>query len=241
MDSSNPLEQIYQLVAPYLPSSIASPLHQLLAFPSSALSNPTQLISLAVSLLALYAAILSLWSTARSALRLGWFFTKWGAILSGLRVAWSGYQGVGTEQGSTQGLRTLANVGGKAFAIGSQGVQWWMGGNNAANGAKGKRSASGRPRTWARTNDDGGWDDPAEVDDGVAGQGGDVLKSVQDAVLTFLANPGDPNGGKSGKGSKKKPTKKQQQQQAGAPDLGSMATDFALNKAKKAWNEFTGL
>ncbi|ORY83507.1 hypothetical protein BCR35DRAFT_303357 [Leucosporidium creatinivorum] len=240
MDSNNPLEQVYQLLLPYLPHSIASPLHQLLAVPSNILENPSQLVPLAISFLALYAAVISFYNTARSALRFGWFLTKWGAILSALAVAWSGWNNAGTEEGATKGLRTAGNIGKQAFGLGAQGINWWMGGDNkrTAGRASRSRSASGRKRTWAKATDDGGWDDPDEVDLGAGAN--DVMKSVQDAVLTFLSSPGEAakDSGKKDKSKAKKSTKKAQQE---GVDLGSMATDYAMGRAKKVWQDWTGL
>lgn len=235
MSSNNPLEQVYQLLLPYIPHSIASPLHQLLAAPSNIFQNPSQLLPLAISFLALYAAVISFYNTARSALRFGWFLTKWGAILSALAVAWSGWTNAGTEEGATKGLRTAGNIGKQAFGLGTQGLNWWMGGDNSRTAGR-TRSASGRKRTWATATDDGGWDDPEEVDLGAGAN--DVMKSVQDAVLTFLSSPGTKDSGKKGKSKAKKTSKKAQQE---GVDLGSMATEFAKGRARKAWSDWTGL
>ena len=217
-------EQLFQLIAPYLPNSVASPLHQLLTLPSNIMSNPTQLITLGASLLALYAAVMSMWSTIRMSFRAAIFTLKWGAIASAIAVAWSGYNNAGTEEGATKGLRTAGNIGKKAFGLGSQGVNWYLGGK----GQNQKRSASGRQRTWAKATDDGGWDDPDEVDLGAGTN--DVMKTVQDAVLTFLAGGGDTSSAKKTKTKAKKTAKKTQQQ---GNDLGSMAQDFLLGKAKQ--------
>lgn len=267
--SPNPLLSLLDSVDPYLPSSLTTPLYTVLTTPSSALSDPSQLLPLALTLFAAYAAFLSFYSTLRTTYRVALFALKWGTAAAVLGAGYSAYSNVGTEQGALSGLRNAQQVAQRVYAVGRTGVDWWMG-SQANTGAKGARStrlrrrgagtrksASGVKRTWATATDDGGWDDPAEVDLGAGADNddtADVLGFVRRAAMTFLAPGQHPNAG-SADGRPRAQTRARTQAKAkakkasnkagnknnnGADDLGSLATEYAMGRARRAWNDFMG-
>ncbi|KAI5480646.1 hypothetical protein MNV49_007573 [Pseudohyphozyma bogoriensis] len=247
MSDDGALEHLWQLVAPYLPASIAGPLHQLLTLPATIFENPSQLVPILISLLTLYAAIVSLLNSARLAFRMAWFTIKWGAIAAAVGAAVSGYNGWGAGDnngGAWEGLATAGRMGKSALRLGKQGVEWWAssGARAASSSSSGqrrssKKSASGRPRTWAKANDDGGWDDPSEVDDADAN---DAVKWVQDSVLTFLNRATTPDEKKGKKPPSSRARAKAEKKAKQAEDDGDALSDWAMRyaagSAKKWWD-----
>lgn len=209
---------LLSLLDPYLPTTLLAPLHQVV----SSLSSPTSLLPLLLSLLTLYAALSSLYHTTRLALRLAWFFAKWGALLAAVGATFSSWSNWGKEE---------KGLAGTAWSVGKRGVEWW--GDQPVKRRK-HRSASGRRRTWATANDDGEWDEPDE--------GKVAMEYVKERVLTFLgAGEGDQLGTKKapglrGKGKTLKKGEKVDKEKKGV-DLGSMAMNFALGRARKVWDE----
>lgn len=102
------------------------------------------------------------------------------------------------------------------------------------------RSASGKKKTWARPNDDGGWDDPPEVGLGGEGNVDDTLNWVKDRFLTFMSSPGSNNDGPSKlkkKGGASAKGKKAQKDPLGG--LGGWAFDQAVKKAVQTFEDAT--
>lgn len=183
------------------------------------------------------------------------FGVKWGAIAAIIGVLWSGYNNMHTEEGPLKGVRTAQGYAEQAYGVGRTGLNWWMG-NSANRGgrktskrkAANGRSPSGARRTWATANDDGGWDDPAEVDIGAGARGGqsgddDVMGFVKRAAMTFLA-PGQAADDQRAPRAKTRANtqKKKAKRNAGNADggLGDMATEYAMGRARRAWNDFMG-
>ncbi|GAA6030296.1 hypothetical protein JCM8097_009034 [Rhodosporidiobolus ruineniae] len=237
---SNPLLLAVDLVSPYLPASLADPLYSLASFDFvNLVHNPLQIFPLLLSLLAVYWAWLSFLSSARFALRTSLALLKWGAIASVLGAVYLGYSGAGTEKGVTGGLNDAARiasvVGRGVYSLGRGGANYYLGTKSSKHkrsAASNQRSASGRPRTWARPTSEGGWDDPNDANrDHEAEQFvGDVLRKAQETVFEFLTPPQE---------KVKRSAKKGGKQQQGPFDggIGGLAWDLAMGKAKKAWDE----
>jgi hypothetical protein len=163
------------------------------------------------------------------AFRTAWWCIKWGSILTALTGA------IGYNKGwfKQDDLGSALGIGKTLLGQGAKGASWLSGINLGANNhaqRNTRRSASGRPRTWARANDDGEYDDPAAFDtENVAS---DVMDKVKESVLTFLATPEQPKK----KAGQKKPNKNTQKKEGNGP--GDWATGFLFNKARRAWDEF---
>ncbi|GAA5915098.1 hypothetical protein JCM6882_008479 [Rhodosporidiobolus microsporus] len=239
MPLHTPLLPLVDLVSPYLPSSLSDPLYTLATFDLAALAqHPTQIFPLLLSLLAFYWAWLSFVSSARFALRTTIALAKWGAVLSVLGAVYMGYNAAGTDKGVAGGLGDAAHiastVGKGVYSLGRKGAGYYFGSGGSSNK---KRSASGRPRTWARPTNDGGWDDPNDSGRDVEAEEfvGNVLKKAQDTVFEFLSPPQE----------KVKRSAKKAQRNSGPSipspfggGLGGFAWDIAMGKAKEAWDDF---
>ncbi|SCZ88470.1 BZ3500_MvSof-1268-A1-R1_Chr10-2g02969 [Microbotryum saponariae] len=268
--AGNVIDSILDVLEPYLPSSLLRPLHQLLTLPwTSLLSSPTSLLSLLLSLFAIYTAFLSMYNTTRFAFRLSWFLAKWSTLIGAIAVGWNAY--TNGWSGTTQSLDKMQGFAKTTWGVGKTGAQWWFGqgqsGSTSRSGSgsgsskrssasrvgKNKRkSASGRTRTWATTTDEGGWDDPAEVDlgeeYGVPRRGADergenAWNTARDTLFAFMGSANDaPSASKDKKKRSTKP-KAKTRTQASPPsnDIpGGWAMKFAMNQAKKMWDDATG-
>ncbi|BGP17988.1 hypothetical protein JCM10213_005027 [Rhodosporidiobolus nylandii] len=234
----NPILPIVDLVAPYIPASLADPLYTIATADLASLAqHPTQIFPLLLSLFAAYWAWLSFLSSARFAFRTTLALAKWGAIAAVVGAIWMGYNGAGTAKGVTGGLsdaaRIYSTVGKGVYSLGRGGVGYYLGSRGAGN-SNSKRSASGRPRTWSKPVSGGGWDSPA--DEGRDTQAeeyvGNVLKKAQEVFFEYLAPPQEQVKRSAKKGKNSLPD-------FGRPSgLGGIAYDVAMGKAKKAWDEF---
>lgn len=225
--ADNPLEQLYASIAPYLPSSFANPIHQLITLPKTLLDNPAQLIPLLVSLVTIYAAVVSAWNTARMALRALWFTMKWGAIIAAVTTSFSSYKNWGNPDATNDSLETVGRIGKTALGLGKQGANWWV------NSGDSQRSASGRPRRWAATSGDDGWKDSGEQDDDMS----DPIKAFQETVLTFLRDAPAPSSQDKKKRKLKKKTKGKAKPAEKGGGLSGWATTYALQRAKGMWDD----
>ncbi|SCV73711.1 BQ2448_6141 [Microbotryum intermedium] len=267
------VESLLDVVEPFLPSSLIRPLHQLLTLPwIQLLSSPTSLISLLLSLFAIYTALMSMYNTTRFAFRLTWFIAKWSALIGAIAVGWNGY--TNGWSGTTRSLDTMQGMAKTTWDVGKTGAQWWFGnhaGSGSASGSRKKsspsrvkrntrRSANGRPRTWATTTDEGGWDDPAEVDlggeygargakagAGAGGSGEDAWKTARDTFFSFMGSSGSrgDDTASSSKDKKKRSAqpkvKSRTQPKARSDEIpGGWAMKYAMNQAKKVWDDATG-
>ncbi|KAM0790037.1 hypothetical protein ACM66B_005366 [Microbotryomycetes sp. NB124-2] len=257
-------EYLVDLVDPYVPSALSNALYavvdKLPANLDSVFDNPTQLLSLVISLFAVYAAFLSMYNTTRAFFRLALLFVKLGVVASVVISCWSGYNGIGTDEGVTRGVRQVSNAASKAYGIGKTGLAWWMGSSGGAGSSSktrrkrrstrsrqtrnGKRSASGARKTWSTPDDEGVWDDPPDVDLGQSQDTDDVIKTVKNAVLTFLTSSSSSSG--EGKSSSKRSTKTRgSKDQSGGGNRkkrmfeGEDPTSWTanLNKAKRVWDD----
>ncbi|KAM0751419.1 hypothetical protein T439DRAFT_325560 [Meredithblackwellia eburnea MCA 4105] len=242
-----PIDLYYAYVDPYLPSSITVPLSKILALSQSYLTDPTQLIPLLISLLTLYAAVMSIWSTTRMVIRTVWFLVRWGAVLVAVGAVYQGFGRDGTGNGGwRESVDTVGKVGRTAWGLGKQGVDWWAQSSSSSptsrNGrgrgaGKGKtpKSASGARRTWSQPTQDGGWDDPEEIDlADTTNVVQDVLRKLSDGVLTFLAPDTTSTTTSTSKRGVKKGKKKQEGEK---DDLGGLAYRYLVGRARRAWDD----
>ncbi|GAA6016443.1 hypothetical protein JCM10207_003864 [Rhodosporidiobolus poonsookiae] len=246
MPLHTPLLPLVDLVSPYLPRSLSDPLYTLATADLANLAqHPLQIFPLLLSLLAAYWAFLSFLSSARFAVRTTVALAKWGVVASLLGAVYMGYNSAGTDKGVVGGLTDAARIGstvGKGvYSLGRKGAGYYFGGGSSSSSSRNrnsKRSASGRPRTWARPTNDGGWDDPSS-DGGrdVAAEEfvGDVLKKAQDAVFEFLAPPQDKvkRSAKKSKGSGL--FGGNSNGGGGNGGINGLLWDLAAGQAKKAW------
>ena len=249
------LNSVLNAIASYLPPPLSSALLSVSAALPSSLSLPSSVSSLLpilLSLTTLYFTLLSLYSTTRFALRLAWWSLKWGTLAAAVATAYSGWSSGGANGtgGWAEGARNLATAGSGVYGVGRRGVEWWAqnggwGANDDApgtgrgparrtgkgrRGTSGSRSASGAPRTWAAASDDGGWDTPGDEADP------DPIKYIQKSLLTFLNSPPPPAATPE---KKLRKGKKSAETPAPAIDFGAMAMDFAMGKARKAWDDLS--
>ncbi|KAK4051679.1 hypothetical protein OIO90_004629 [Microbotryomycetes sp. JL221] len=274
------IEHMIDFVDPYLPNSLANSLYAVvdrLPTLDEAISNPTQLVPLLLSLFAVYAGFMSMYNTTRWAFRLGMFFVRWGLIATVLLTAWSGWNGIGTDEGVTKGVRQVGNVATRAYGIGKTGVNWWLSSSGVGStssssrtagrrrskrrsskqtrdSSRRRRSASGAKKTWSTPDDDGIWDDPAEVDLAAQDPTSDVLNTIKKTILTFSGTD-DANAGTNddrqanARASRQKANsqsrtgsssrRRRDQNTNDDDDLSQWATNFAINKARRAWNDWT--
>ncbi|GAA5993916.1 hypothetical protein JCM11641_006956 [Rhodosporidiobolus odoratus] len=236
MPIHTPLLPLVDLVAPYLPTSLADPLYTVATADLANLAqNPTQIVPLLVSLFAAYWAFLSFLSSARFAFRTSISLLKWGAIASVFGAAYMGYNSAGTQKGVTGGLNDAANLAGTVgkgvYSLGRKGAGYYLGSMGASKGSS-KRSASGRPRSWSKPTSEGGWDDPhagrdTEAEEFVGG----ILKKAQQGVFEYLAPPQEK--------VKRSAKKSQPSFGGGGGGLSGFAWDLAMGKAKQAWDDFS--
>lgn len=257
---------LFALLSPYLPPSLLSPLAHLLSLPSTLLADPSQLVPLLISLVTLYAAVMSLWSTTRLAFRAVWFTLKWGAIAAALAATFSSWNGGGGEGGGwVEGFKGAGRVGRAAWGVGRTGVEWWANSQNlggkeeeeaggrgkgaqgraprkttGGGAGRGRKSASGSKRTWARASDDGGWDDPDEGDE----REQDPIKALQETLMTFLAPappPPPPSQAKKGRkpATKGKKVTVERPEERPATDLASLMRNYAWARVSKVWEDLS--
>ncbi|KAK4051042.1 hypothetical protein OIV83_003171 [Microbotryomycetes sp. JL201] len=262
------VEHLVDFVEPYMPSAMSNALYAVVdKLPddvNSMLDNPTQLLSLVVSMFAVYAAFLSMYNTTRAAFRLAWLFIKLGVVASVVISCWSGYNGIGTEEGVTRGVKQVSDAVNRVYGIGKTGLGWWMGsgagsGSNKASSRRkrrssrqtrnSKKSASGARRTWSTPDDEGVWADPPEVDLGRNGQTQgteDVMNTVKNAVLTFLTSSSSSSSDdqqSSKRNSRSRPSKQQAQGNRKKRMFeGESLTGWTanLNEAKRVWDDLAG-
>lgn len=230
MPFENPLLPLLDVVSPYLPSTLADPLYTLATVDvASLIQHPTQILPILLSLFAAYWAWLSFLSSARFAFRTSITLIKWGAIASAIGAAYVGYNSAGTEKGVSGGIsdyvKTGSTVGKGVYSLGKKGAGYYMGSRGVSNA---KRSASGRPRTWAKPTNEGEWDDPAERDTEAEDYVGDIMKKAQGAFFEYLSPPQEKVRGTAKKAKSSFPLP---QRPSG---LQGYAYDYALNKAKAA-------
>ncbi|KDE06859.1 hypothetical protein MVLG_02895 [Microbotryum lychnidis-dioicae p1A1 Lamole] len=264
--AGNLIDSILDVLETYLPSTLLRPLHQLLTLPwTSLLSSPTSLLSLLLSLFAIYTAFLSMYNTTRFAFRLSWFLTKWSTLIGAIALGWNAY--TNGWSGTTQSLDKMQDLAKTTWGVGKTGAQWWFGQgeesrstsrsrkrfNANSGGKKNKRkSASGRKRTWATTTDEGGWDDPAEVDlgeeYGVPRRGADergenAWNTAKDTLFSFMGSANEPPSASKDKTKRSTKPKAKTRTQASPPsnDIpGGWVMKLAMNQAKKMWDDATG-
>lgn len=240
------MNQLYDL----LPNSISIPSESIIRNLESlstinSLPTLTQLIPLLLSILALYATIISIINTTKFALKLAWFTIKWGSLIAILTSGVIGFKNLtSSNTSSSKNSNSLNTLGvGDMINMGKKGIDWWSGeGKGSTRGSR--RSASGSKRTWSRVNSEGEWDDPLNElkENGVE----DVIKKVQDVVLTFL---GSGNFGmnfndddevevkgsklkKKGKGVKAKKSSKKKEKNNGF-DMAGIAVRYGANQFRK--------
>lgn len=226
------METLLDLVS-YLPYSFSQPIKSFLLQAQSTSPTASQVVPLLLSLIALYYTLLSAYNTARFALRSAWFMMKWGTLLVALGGGVAGLSN--WNKSGADGSRGLGV--GDMIGLGKRGLDWW-GADQRSTFGNSRRSASGVPRTWSRSNEDGEWDDPSETTLGAGLGMEDITSKIGEVVMTFLGNSdsSDTSTRKSG-GKKQKERKKEN----GGIDVAGLAMRYGKSQARKAWDRFAGL
>ncbi|GAA6002581.1 uncharacterized protein JCM10292_007742 [Rhodotorula paludigena] len=236
MPFENPLLPVLDAISPYLPSSLSDPLYTLASLDVVALrDHPGQLVPLLLSLLAAYTAFLSFLSSARWAIRTTLALLKLGVVAAVVSAVYLGYQGAGTEQGVTGGVRDAAgyasSVGQTAYSLGRRGLGYYFSPGAGSSRAQSNTQARDRRRATTGRTSSRGWSDRSG--DGAGTD--DFVNQALNGVLEFL----NPSAGEAQDRVKRTAKKAKQEQQAGGSGggLGGLAWDLAMGRAKKAWDD----
>lgn len=245
MPVESPLLPLVDLIAPYIPNSLANPLYTLASLDlQSVYHNPSQLLPLALSLLAAYTAFLSFLSTVRFAVRTAISLVKWGSIAAVLGAVWMGVNNAGSEKGVSGGVRDAASYAGQfgrgLFSLGQKGAGYYFGAPANSRTRERRRSVSSSGGGFSRNaapagSSGGGWGDNRDraAEDFV----GNAMKSVFEFI-----NPQAGSAQEKLKRSAKKASgasRSSGSSASGGDGLGGLAWNLAMGRAKKAWDEMT--